>query len=127
MSILLNMENLTKWWIALHDRGHIVPGFDNKFGAEMFFAVRGAKLQSEQVYKVSRTENEKITRSWSPCERRDDTEDRFFMKCTERLADRELDCSVPWRRHGNSTKKMCETPAEYEVHIGRLTPTLFRA
>ena len=53
------MENLTKWWIALHDRGHIVPGFDNKFGSEMFFAVRGAELQSEQLYIQSIQDGER--------------------------------------------------------------------
>ena len=115
MSILLNMENVTKWWIALHDEGHIVPGFDNKFGSEMFFVVRGTELQTQNYFKVARTEMTKIERHWNPCEDRNETESRYFMKCTEILADRELNCSVPWRRNHNGSKSMCETPADYEV------------
>ena len=78
---MLNMENLTKWWLALHDNGHIVPGFDNKFGSEMFFVVRGTELQTQNAYKVARTVQWKIARVWNPCEDRKGTESRFFMKC----------------------------------------------
>ena len=115
MSIFLNMENLTKWWLALHDGGHIVPGFDNKFGSEMFFVVRGTELQTQYYYKVARTVQWKIARQWMPCEERNSTEFRFFMRCTERLADSELNCSVPWRNDTHGSKKLCETPEEYEV------------
>ena len=115
MSIFLNMQNLTKWWLALHDYGHIVPGFDNKFGSEMFFVVRGTELQTQNYYKVARTLQRKIEREWSPCEERNSTESRFFMRCMERLADRELNCSVPWRKNTQGTKKMCDTPEEYQV------------
>ena len=109
------MENLTKWWLALHDGGHIVPGFDNKFGSEMFFVVRGTELQTQYYYKVARTVQWKIARKWMPCEERNSTENRFFMRCTERLADSELNCSVPWRNDTQGSKKLCETPEEYEV------------
>ena len=112
---MLNMKNLTKWWVALHDNGHIVPGFDNKFGSEMFFVVKGTELQTQIFYKVARTVQWKVSRELSPCEDRNGTEPRFFVRCTERLAEQELNCSVPWRKENNVTKKICDTPAEYEV------------
>ena len=115
MSIMLNMENLTKWWFSLHDNGLIVPGFDNKFGSDMFFVVKGTELQTLNFYKVARSVHWKISREWSPCEDRNGTEPRYFMKCTERLADMELNCSVPWRNNTQGSKRLCETPAEYEV------------
>ena len=109
------MENVTKWWLSLHDNGHIVPGFDSKFGSELFFVVRGTKLQTQNFYKVARTEQWKLPRDWNPCEDRNRTESRYFMRCVERLIDSGLNCSVPWRNITQAGRKVCDTPDEYEV------------
>ena len=89
------MENVTKWWLGLHMAGHIVPGFDSKFGSQLFFVTRGSALQSQYLYKVERTELHNIESEKNPCESKDEMTPRYFIDCAESITKRTLKCTLP--------------------------------
>ena len=101
-------------------QGHIVPGFDSKFGSQLFFVTRGSPpaLQAQYLYKVERTELHNIEDDKNPCESKNEMPPRYFIDCAESITKRMLKCTLPWEKedkHG----KTCDTPAEYDVRNWR--------